>query len=233
VQRRALEAVLATVEPEFLDLPERVLRLILPRAHGYPPHRELVRSRTSPAFDALGAAATAAEMAVSGLLQPERAARLVDHHRRDPDLPSLEEVLDRVVAAAFAGPAPESPRLAELGRTVQSVVVRALLDLAQSGAQSGARGGGEGGPGAPAGATPAVLARTEAALDGLAGRLEAAAGVGADAAHRAYLAREIRRHLERRSEDRSPLPEPAEAPPGSPIGTDWMGRGCGFGAAGG
>lgn len=235
-QRRALEAVLATIEPEFLDLPEPALRLLLPRAPGYPPHRELVRSRTGPAFDALGAAATAAEMAVSGLLQPERAARLVDQHRRDPELPSLEEVLDRVVAAAFAGPAPGSPRLAELGRTVQAVVVRGLLDLAGSAGQGGDGGerGGPGGPGdAPAGATPAVAARTEAALGELAGRLEASAGEGADAAHRAYLAREIRRYLERRREDRTPLPGPAEPPPGSPIGSDWMGRGCGFTTWGG
>ncbi|HSL82780.1 MAG TPA: zinc-dependent metalloprotease, partial [Thermoanaerobaculia bacterium] len=228
-QRRALEAVLATVEPELLDLPEPVLRLLLPRAPGYPPHRELVRSRTGPAFDALGAAATAAEMAVAGLLQPERAARLVDQHRRDPELPSLEEILDRVVAAAFAGPAPGSPRLAEIERTVQAVVVRGLLDLAGSSA-----GAGEGeGAGASAGATPAVAARTEAALEKLAGRLEASSGEGADAAHRAYLGREIRRFLERRHEDRSPLPAPAEPPPGSPIGTDWMGRGCGYTTWGG
>ncbi len=223
VQRRALDAVLSTIEPEFLDLPERVLRLVLPRAYGHPPNRELVRSRTSPAFDALGAAATAAEMAVSGLLQPERAARLVDQHRRDPELPSLEEVLDRVVAAAFAGAPLDDPRLAEIRRAVQAVVVRGLLDLARSGVRSGPRDRG-----GPAAATPAVRARTEAALGELAGGLEEASGTGVEAAHRAYLAREIRRYLEREQEDVSPLPEAAEPPPGSPIGTDWLGRGCGF-----
>lgn len=211
-QRRALEAVLSTTEPAFLDLPERVLELILPRPNGYPPHRELFGSATAPVFDSLGAAATAAEMALSGLLQPERAARLVDLHRRGPDLPSLEEVLGRVVEKEFAGPEPADPRLAEIRRTVQGATVRAMIDLAS----------------APE-ATPGVRARTEAALAGLARDLGGPGGPGSEAAHRGYLAREIGRYLERRRGDRSPLPEPAEPPPGDPIGgggPDWMGRGC-------
>ena len=220
LQRRGLEVALATLEPEFLDLPERVLRLVLPRPHGHPPHRELFAGRTGPVFDPLGAAETAAGMTLAGLLQPERAARLVDQHRRDPELPSLEEVLDGVVAAAFGGPdaaTEDDARLAEIRRTVQGVAVRAMTDLAA----------------APDG-SPAVAARTEAALAALAGRLEeASAGAeGAAAAHRAYLAREIRRHLERRRRDEAPLPGAPEAPPGSPIGSpgmDWLGAGCGWG----
>ena len=200
-QRRALDAVLSTLDPAFLDLPEDVLRVVLPRAYGYPPNRELFGSHTDPAFDALGAAATAAEMAVSGLLQPERAARLVDFHRRDPALPSLEAVLDRVVEAGFGGDSPAGERRAEIRRTVQSATVRSMIDLASAEK-----------------ASPAVRARTEAALAGLASRLETEGEAGTEAAHRGYLAREISRWLERRREDESPLPEPAEPPPGSPIG---------------
>ncbi len=244
LQRRALDEVLATVRPAFLDLPEPVLELVLPRAFGYPPHRELIDSRTSPAFDALGAASTAAEMAFSGLLQPERAARLVDLHRRHSELPSLDEVLDRVVDAAF-GPATaasqpqEAERLAEIGRTVQSAAVRSLVELASD-----------------PGATPAVRSRVEATLDRLASRLGKGApgGDAAAVAHRAYLAREIARFLERRRQESSPLPAPAAPPPGDPIGgaaaarasaassagagtppawTDWEGTGCGWSTASG
>lgn len=211
-QRRALEAVLSTLEPELLDLPEPLLRLLLPRPAGYPPHRELFASRTSPAFDALGAAATAAEMAAAGLLQSERAARLVDFHRRDPALPSLEEVLGRVVETAFGGAPPAELRLAEIRRAVQGAVVRSLLDLARAGG--------------PSGSSPAVRARAEATLAALAERLGERTGDGAEAAHRAYLAGEIARHLERRRDDESPLPSPAEPPPGAPIGTDWLSHGC-------
>jgi hypothetical protein len=223
LQRRALDLVLSTTEPEFLDLPEEVLRLVLPRAFGYPPHRELFGSATAPAFDALGAAATASEMAVSGLLQPERAARLVDFHRRDPDLPGLDEVLGRVVEKAFGGGGPAEPRLAEIRRVVQGATVRAMIDLAS----------------APPSAQ-AVRAQTEAALAALADRLGGTGGtdpdLDPDRAQRAYLAREIGRYLDRRREDEAPLPAPAEPPPGDPIGDpigsggrfDWIGRGCSY-----
>ncbi len=236
LQRRALDAVLSTVRPEFLDLPEPVLGLVLPRAFGFPPDRELIRSRTSPAFDPLGAASTAAGMALSGLLQPERAARLVDLHRRNPDLPSLDEVLNRVVEATFGAGAQPSERLAEIARTVQATAVRSLVDLA-----SDAR------------STPAVRARVEGALGRLQARLGKAQGAEEQAAaeQRAYLAREIGRFLDRQSRSAGPLPAPAEPPPGDPIGgagssprsssrasagdgafspwaawTDWEGSGC-------
>jgi hypothetical protein len=224
-QREALDAVLSTLDPAFLDLPDEVIGMVLPRAYGLPPSRELFGSHTSPAFDALGAAATAAEMAVSGVLQPERAARLVDFHRRDPSLPSLESVLARVVEAAFGGQggqASAGERHAEIRRTVQAATVRSMIDLASA-----------------RGASPAVRARTEAALARLAGNLAGTAGQssqgdGAEAAHRAYLSREIARWLERSRDDASPLPEPAEPPPGSPIGApafgsdafDWIGAAC-------
>src|SRR5947199_284274 len=81
----------ATASP--LDLPEPVLAVLLPRPPGFPANVEMFGSRTSPAFDALGAAGTAADLAVHALLERERAARLVDFHRRDPRLPGLEEVL--------------------------------------------------------------------------------------------------------------------------------------------
>jgi hypothetical protein len=142
-------------------------------------------------------------MAFSGLLQPERAARLVDLHRRHPDLPSLDEVLDMVVEAAFGGAPPATERLAEIARTVQAAAVRSLVGLASNRRS-----------------TPAVRARVEGALDRLEKRLGTARGGedGAAAEQRAYLSREITRFLRRQSRDSAPLPAPAEAPPGDPIG---------------
>jgi hypothetical protein len=227
-QRRALEVVLSTLEPEFLDLPDRVLDLLLPLPHGFadsPRNRELFASATAPAFDALGAAATAAGLAVSGLLDPARTGRLVDLARRDPSLLSLEEALEALVERSFgdrgAGE-PADPRRGEIRRAVQAVVVDRLIGLASD----------------PS-ASPAVRARTEAALETLGARLGEAARAGetgASVAHAAYLAREIDRHLSRDRSDASPLPAAAGAPPGSPIGSpgpgvgsagpDWLGRGC-------
>ncbi len=229
-QRRALKLVLSTLDPAFLDLPESVLELLLPRPNGFPPNEEMFGSATDPAFDALGAAGTAAGMTVGGLLQPQRAARLVDFSRRDPELPSLVEVLDAVTDAAFgAAPQDGTPigrRRLEIRRTVQSAVVRGMLDLASDPAS-----------------TPAVRARTEAALAALAERLRSG-GTAQATAHRTYLANEIDRYLQRVRGEASPLPMQTAPPPGSPIGSgrapwattgsaagqapDWIGRGCSF-----
>src|SRR5580704_4309121 len=52
-QRRALAAVLATLKPETLALPESLLKIIPPRPPEYPRDREDFKIHTSPAFDAL------------------------------------------------------------------------------------------------------------------------------------------------------------------------------------
>jgi hypothetical protein len=201
-QRRALREVLAALAPAELDLPERVLELLPPRPPGHAANRELFRGAAAPAFDPLGAAAVAADLVVSGLTRRERAARLVDFARRDPSLPSLEEVLGALVEGAFGGEE-ETPRRSEIRRTVQSVTVAGLLGLA-----------------ADPEASPAVRARTEAVLEALERRLAAPAeeSGAAGAAHRRHLAEEIRRFLERPA-GAAPAPSSApEAPPGDPIG---------------
>jgi hypothetical protein len=181
-QRRALAGSLAVLAPETLDIPEQVVRLILPRPPGYPRNVELFSGGAAPAFDPLAAAAAAADMVAAGLLQRERAARLVDFHRRDPALPAFEEVMGALVDRAFGGgPAAAgagggggpggsggatAERQAELRRVVQWVVVGRLLDLAAD----------------PA-AAPGVRARVEARLEelGRALRRPLAAGAGRNA----------------------------------------------------
>ncbi len=197
-QRRALEVLLTTLEPAALDLPDALLGVLPPRPDGFPPNRELFAGRTGPLFDPLAAAATAARLTIAELLQPERAARLVDQHRRDPDLPGLSEVLDALTAAAFTDATGEPPRLAAIRHAVQEVQVKGLIDLATSGA------------------TGAVRWRADAQLRTLHARLQEAALAGDPTA--AGLADTIRRHLERQS-SASPDPAPPPPPPGDPIGS--------------
>jgi hypothetical protein len=142
-------------------------------------------------------------MAVGLLLRPERTARLVDFHRRDPSLPGLEEVLNAIETKAFGGPAPKAERLAEVRHTVQWVVVRRLIGLS----------------GDPQ-AAPGVRSRVDAELRGLAGRLGKGNGDDSEGAQRAFLAHEIERHLDRRLQEPAAarLPEPPAPPPGQPIG---------------
>lgn len=199
-QRRALAAVLETIAPPELDLPDSVLALLPPRPPEVRASGETFRGDADPIFDPLGAAATAADFAIADLLAPERAARLIDQHRRDPALPGLEEVIEKIVARSFSGGA--TPRLAEIRRTVETVAVRRLIGLA----------------GNPS-ATSGVRARAEAALANLARRPVSGSEAVEERVHFAHLVREIERFF-RRAEalDRPGDPVP-EIPPGQPIGS--------------
>lgn len=207
-QRRALAAVLASIAPEELDLPEALLQRLTPRSPGWATSRELFGGVTAPAFDALGAAATLADTVLAGLFDPARAARLVDFHRRNPDLPGLDEVLDRTVSSVFVDAALLEPRLAEVARTTQRVLVERLVGLATSAESS-----------------LGVRARVESALGGLLQRLDAIEPIDAEEkAHLALLTADLGRFLARPAPSSGRLPVAPPPPPGDPLGdgcADW------------
>src|SRR5262249_49390136 len=101
-QRRAIQAILETLSPAFLDIPEETLRKIAPRTPELPSSRAQFANRTGAAFAALGAAASAADLSIRVLLEPSRAARMVDFHRRAPSTPDLTELLSTLVERVFA-----------------------------------------------------------------------------------------------------------------------------------
>lgn len=128
-QWRALSAVLQTIDAQTLALPERILKLIPPRADGYDLHRELFPRRTGVTMDALSAAESAADHSIGLLLHPQRAARLIDHKRRDTSLPDLGHVIDSIVARTWKN-RPTNEFHAEVQRTVNDVVLYHLMSLA-------------------------------------------------------------------------------------------------------
>ena len=128
-QRRALSAVLDTIKPEALSLPEQLVRLIPPRPTGYPRNRELFRTRTQPVFDALAPAEAIADHVSGFLLNPERAARLVQFHARDARNPSLNEVIDKILAATWKAPA-ATGYAGEIQHTVNAIILGDLMSLA-------------------------------------------------------------------------------------------------------
>lgn len=128
-QRRALAAVLATLKPDVLALPEPLLQIIPPRPPGYPRGREHFKIHTSPAFDALAPAEAAAQHTLQFLFNPERAARLVEFHARGSANPSLEEVLAAVIAATWKAPHGTGYD-AEIARVVDNVALYDLMTLA-------------------------------------------------------------------------------------------------------
>ena len=200
-QRAALEAVLGALDPSVLDLPEPLLGMLMPPSVAAPPHHEPFDSETKPVFDALGAAGTAADLALAALLPPERLARLVDFHRRDSSFPGVEELLAALRRRAFDAPAPSATRLKEIRRTVQAATVRRLLMAAAAPAQ-----------------TSAVRAALEAALRRLRSDLVRVAGEPADQPLRALLAQDIERFLSRPTAAALAPSGPPDPPPGPPIG---------------
>jgi hypothetical protein len=142
-------------------------------------------------------------MVVGSLLQPERAARLIDQNRRDPKLPGLGEVIDALVDRCFRDGATSAPRLALIGAAMRRAAADGLLDLAAN-------------PRAEA----TVRAIAEQRLAALARRL-AVPGKGDRnlQAYDAAIAGDIRRWLDRRSGETPARSRAADPPPGSPIGS--------------
>jgi len=130
-QRRALAAVLATLKPEVLALPESLLKMIPPRPPDYERGREHFKIHTSPAFDALAPGEAAAQHTLQFLFNPERAVRLVEFHARNAESPGLEEVLDAIVAATWKTPHGEGLR-GQIANAVDMVVLYDLMALAAS-----------------------------------------------------------------------------------------------------
>jgi hypothetical protein len=130
-QLRALDAVLGTIAPQTLTLPESLLSMIPPRPSGYGRSRELFRLRTGATFDPVAAAESAAGHTIGLLLNPQRAARLVEYHARDPRNPSLTDVIDKLVAATWRAPQAKGTA-AEVQRAVNIVTLYHLMSLASN-----------------------------------------------------------------------------------------------------
>ncbi|MCW8127418.1 zinc-dependent metalloprotease [Microbulbifer halophilus] len=100
-QRGAVDTLLATLDPEFLTLPESVLQLLPPKAYGYSRTRESFPSDSGVAFDAIALSEAAAGHTLSILLNPERAARMEQQHARNSETPGFGALLDRLTDRAF------------------------------------------------------------------------------------------------------------------------------------
>ena len=203
-QRRALAAVLATLKPDVLALPEPLLRIIPPRPPDYQRGREDFKIRTSPAFDALAPAEAAAQHTLQFLFNPERAARLVEFHARDAANPGLEEVFDAVLEVTWKSPHPGASYPAEIARVVDNVVLYDLMVLA-----------------ANEKAPDQVRAIASLKLDELKSWLVSPQGVSTDPAQRAhtfYAAQQIEQF--QRDPKRLEMTPPSEPPDGPPIGAE-------------
>jgi hypothetical protein len=203
-QRRALSALIAALSPSELAIPDTVVSLMGPRPFSYDSNVELFSTRTRPAFDELGAARTLAQMIVDGVLQRERAARLVQFANRGESPLTLSETIDQLTASWTSPSGSESRKTSSLRRVVQRAVADRLLLLA-----------------ADKEAAPEVRALVELKMDALRKRALTLSSSGSDMerAHWVAVAADFKRWLERQE---LPTPTPAlRAPPGDPFGIDW------------
>jgi hypothetical protein len=120
-QRKALDAVMATLDPDFLEIPKRIRDLIPPPsyAHG-DANTELFPRRTDPTFDPIAAAMTSADITVTALLDSARAARLAQQE----DNLTLREVLDALVGIAS--------RQGAITRATRTLIMTRLAQLANN-----------------------------------------------------------------------------------------------------
>lgn len=128
-QRRALEVLLKTIQPENLALDEKILNLIPPRPPGYRQNRDLFSGYTGLTFDPLAAAENAATITIGAILHPARAARIIEYHARKKDIPGLPEVLDKLISSTWKS-GTKSGLSSEIQRIVNNVLLYELMRLA-------------------------------------------------------------------------------------------------------
>jgi hypothetical protein len=197
-QRKALGAVLKTLSPDFLTLPEPLLTLFPPRPPGLERTRESLPSATGLTFDPVAAAESAADLTLTVLFNPQRAARLIEYHARNAQNPSLAvDVIEATLSATR--PSDRNAEPGSLTMLVQSAVylrsVEALLRLA---------------------ANPQSSAQVQAVCAAELNRLKQQAD--AKSALDAYLMRRIEEF--QRDPGKFVPAKPVEAPPGMPIGDE-------------
>lgn len=201
-QLRALYALLSTLAPEQLDLPDAVLSRLPPGTRGFgfaEADPETFSARTEPIFDLFTAAETAADVTLAALLDPRRTERLLQQHALDRELPSLDQVV-----GSIEGRVTDSLSRSDAGRhrmLAQRVAARYMAALIRLDT---------------AAASPELRATARARLAALPDALPRRT---ADPTFAAWLAGSIEDHLERPAPPAEPAPAGPPIPPGSPIGS--------------
>ncbi len=198
-QRDALKELLFCVRPMFLEVPPNIARLMGPWPNGYPNSQERFPSSTPFAFDTLSAVSSAADIVLQPLLDPGRCSRVVEWSSRQPDLPSLDEILETMTYSIVAKPV-GTPMDIEIDWAVQDVYVSRLTSLADA-----------------ANATPTVRARARKCLHTVMA-LESRLAKSDSTGNAAMLASGIKAYLERPVVSATLPSEPPAALPGAPIG---------------
>jgi hypothetical protein len=189
-QRAAITALLATLDPAILRLPQDLLDSLPPRPPGHPKTRETFGGNTGVLFDEFAPAASAISLTLDVLLDPVRAARL-----SRGGAPTFAELTNRLLALAWFN---RSNDVAIQALTADLVLAR-LLQLS---------------------ANPAVDAGVRATALAAVNQLDAWLREQTAAATNAHPHYGLARlQIERMRRDPASVALPVSVPPGSPIGS--------------
>jgi hypothetical protein len=192
-QRDAIAAVVSTLEPQFLAIPDALLALIPPPAHAYEGGTiELFNRRDDPIFTVESAATAAATITLNALLDPLRAARMNSFGQ-----PPFSEAVDAAMKTVWRAPVAE--KHGGIARTVRSLLVSKLMSLSGNAAVD-----------------PQVRAVATDSLRSLRTYIGTKAATGLDLAHQRATRDDIDRFLDRPDAPRKQSDAPA-VPAGPPI----------------
>ena len=196
-QRAALDALLATLSPEALRVPLRLVPLLSSPRNGSDNRQfdiEVFTSERSPLFDPLVAADAAAEITLGSLLAPARLDRVAAQHAVDGSMLGVGEILDRVTGVTIGHH--DDP-------LTRRIAYRTIVTLVSAGADKAT--------------APEVAAMIDQKLEDIG---HALAKDGGDAASRAWAGSLSRRLLDpkQRAALDKDLPRATPIPPADPIG---------------
>ena len=206
-QEEALKALLETLDPTFLTLPESIIKLIPPQPIGYNRGRELFKLHTGLTFDPIGVAESSANHTVRFLLNPQRLARIVEQSARSDQQMSPYQLMEE--AHKVTRRDENRPKLEqEIARMTEKLIVYHLLQLA-----------------ADKSVMPQVAATAHLVIDEVVSTYLETQSAHPDEAHRAHI-RYLQDLIAQFKVNRQEFKVPAipNMPDGSPIGCGHVGH---------
>ncbi len=206
IQNKAIDAVLKTLSPQVLTLPESLLQIMPPRPPGLRKTAESFPSETGLTFDPIATAESAADLTLAVLFDPARASRIVQYQMRDAHGPSLRVLMESVSATTAERPEGGRTLSSEVERAVEFRALESMLALAVN-------------PAASSQARAIAMSHIEVVLDSL--KKPRLLDGKQDPAEDIHVAAMIDRINEFKRDPSKFVPaKPIEAPPGMPIGDD-------------
>lgn len=131
-QEKAFDVLLETLLPQNLALPEKLIAMIPPRPVGYPRTRETFKSQTGLTFDPMSAAESSINTTLKFIFNPERGARIIEHHARDNKQPAYEDLLNQLLQQTIYNKNTNDDYVGELQKMASMATLKYILNTLAS-----------------------------------------------------------------------------------------------------